>query len=187
MRLPVIQYGVTLFRRERSEKYMPHLRCRYRLAQEAVSISVCSGEHRQRSESLLLKYQTKRRLEFVSLQDFVHFLKTGRESKANAGGGAATGGLGVERLLEMTGPSSESGPSSQSSSQSVSRSPRIRGLETCGDEVGPVLVVGPSGLAVVGMLQARRLLIQAEESEVEMVLRKAEALALALAGAAGGG
>ena len=39
---------------------MPHLKCRYRPS--------------QRSIELLLKYQTKRRMEFVKKDDFIRFL-----------------------------------------------------------------------------------------------------------------
>lgn len=59
--LPCIQIGQTLLKREKSEAYMPHLRCRYRLSQASVHI--------------LVKYQTKRRLEFVDRAAFLHFLR----------------------------------------------------------------------------------------------------------------
>lgn len=64
--LPFIQLGLSLFKRERNEKYMRHLKCRYRPTQKVAA-------H-------LLKFQTKRRLKMgdADLKEFLRReLKTG--------------------------------------------------------------------------------------------------------------
>eukprot|EP00392_Amoebophrya_sp_AT5.2_P018164 g18635.t1 len=73
--VPLIQLGLSLFKRERNEKYMQHLKCRYRLCQQSVPF--------------LLQYQRKRRLHMAHRQDWANFLtRDGKE------------GLKMEELLE---------------------------------------------------------------------------------------
>ena len=58
--LPFVQLGLALFKRERNERYMRHLKCRYRPTQKMAS-------H-------LLKHQTKRRLRMLADSDLIDFL-----------------------------------------------------------------------------------------------------------------
>ncbi|CAD7949936.1 unnamed protein product [Amoebophrya sp. A120] len=75
--LPFVQLGLALFKRERNEKYMRHLKCRYRPTQKCVD--------------LLLKHQTKRRLTVCADEDFTAFLN--RDLKQ---------GLPIKELLEWS-------------------------------------------------------------------------------------
>jgi len=61
MLFPVVQLGQTLFQRERSDAFMPTMRCRYKVSQKSVA--------------LLLELQTRRRIELKSREDFLVLLK----------------------------------------------------------------------------------------------------------------
>ncbi len=79
MRFPVIAVGTSIFKRERNEKYMPSLRCRYRLSQKNMEF--------------LLKYQRKRRINIVDKELFLKLLNSQMIPVADFFKGVSEGGL----------------------------------------------------------------------------------------------
>ncbi|CAD7929957.1 unnamed protein product [Amoebophrya sp. A25] len=157
--LPLIQLGLPLFKRERNEKYMRHLRCRYRPTQRMIDF--------------LLKHQTKRRLAITSSpatstpfsrvspdhgkdenlsassrknmgknNDFVEFLS--RDAKE---------GLPMAEFLQWA------------------KKGRISGIESLNDEVGAALLTNAAGSrGVCVFVTSQRVIVYADQDEVDALL-----------------
>eukprot|EP00747_Dinoflagellata_sp_TGD_P095092 gnl/TRDRNA2_/TRDRNA2_166346_c0_seq1.p1 gnl/TRDRNA2_/TRDRNA2_166346_c0~~gnl/TRDRNA2_/TRDRNA2_166346_c0_seq1.p1 ORF type:complete len:586 (+),score=104.51 gnl/TRDRNA2_/TRDRNA2_166346_c0_seq1:54-1760(+) len=150
--LPFIQLGLTLFKRMRYDKFMPHLKCRYSLSQDGIE--------------LLLRHQTKRRLRFVERADFVAFLRRPLET-----------GIPMPEFLKLCG--LEKDPENPGRTRPVSEGSKgeeskvkILGIESCNDEVGHCLVTYECGKAfgLTSLITGQGLLIRAEKHEVDLLL-----------------